>query len=95
MILTWKHIKSIIFGTLKILPFVVLTFIFNYLLDELINAIWISIKLLIVCNMTMTYSKTTTVMGIAETIKALCIPLKLFKINTDEIMYFFINDSNT
>ena len=85
MILTYKHIKSIIVGTLKILPFVVLTFIFNCILDEFINAIWISIKLLIVCNMTMTYSKTTTVMGIAETIKALCIPLKLFKINTDEI----------
>lgn len=85
MILTRKHIKSIICSTLKILPFVILTFVFNCILDEFKNAIWISIKLLIVCNITMTYSKTTTVMGVAETIKALCIPLTLFKINTDEI----------
>lgn len=33
----------------------------------------------------MAYSTTTTVMGVAGTIKALCIPLKLFRINTDEI----------
>lgn len=85
MILTRKHIKSIICGTLKILPFVILTFIFNYILDEFMNAVWISIKLLIVCNITMAYSTTTTVMGVAETIKSLCFPLKLFKINTDEI----------
>lgn len=85
MLFMRKHIKNIIYGTLKILPFIIFTFIINCFLDELINAIWIGIKLLIVCNITMTYSKTTTVTETAETIKNLCAPLKLLKINTEEI----------
>lgn len=80
-----KRVKAIIIGTIKILPFIIFTFIINCFLDEIVNAIWIGIKLLIVCNITVTYSKTTTVTGVAETIKNLCAPLKLFKINTDEI----------
>ena len=67
------------------MPFIIFTFIINCLLDDIMNAIWIGIKLLIVCNMTMIYSNTTTVTGVAETIKELCSPLKLFRINTDEI----------
>lgn len=85
MILLRKNLKKIIKGTLKILPFIIFTFVINCLLDEIINAIWIGSKLFIVCNMTMIYSSTTTVMSVAETIRILCTPLKLININTEEI----------
>ena len=85
MTLMRKHAKDISIRTFKILPFILFTFIINCLLDNLVNALWVGIKLLLVCNITIIYSKTTTVTGIAETIQLLCTPLKIFKINTEEI----------
>lgn len=81
------HIQVIeaIKNLLKILPFILLTVIINCFLSGYEYAILIGIKLLLVCNITYTYSKTTTVREIADTIKKLCIPLKLAKINLDEI----------
>lgn len=54
-------ITKLIKSTLKILPFIIFTFLINCLLDEFLNAFWIGIKLLIVCNITVVYSNTTTV----------------------------------
>lgn len=61
LLLTKVPIKKVFTGTLKIMPFVIFTFIINCILDEVINAIWIGIKLIIVCNITIIYSKTTSV----------------------------------
>lgn len=85
MIILRKKAKSIMSTTLKVLPFILFTFTINCWLDTYINAIWIGIKLLIVCNMTVIYSRTTSVNGVAETIKLLCTPLKIFGVNTDDI----------
>lgn len=85
MISLRKKIRRIAAGTLKILPFIIFTFIINCILDNVISASWMGVKLLIVCNMTMVYSVTTTVTSVAETIRLLCTPLKVFKVNPDEI----------
>ena len=45
----------------------------------------ISIKLIIVCNATFIYSRNITTLAFAKVIKDICAPLKLLKINTDEI----------
>lgn len=70
---------------LKVLPFILLTVVINCILSSYDYAILIGIKLMLVCNITYTYSKTTTVKGIASTIKNLCMPLKLIKVNPNEI----------
>lgn len=62
MLVARTHIRNIICNTLKILPFIILTFLFNWLLDDINNAVWIGVKLLIVCNMTMVYASTTSIM---------------------------------
>lgn len=67
------------------MPFILLTFIINCLLDTYINAIWMAIKLLLVCNITFIYSQTTSANEIARTVKQLVTPLKIFKINPEEI----------
>lgn len=85
MILFRVRIVGAVRSLLKILPFVLLTVIINWILSSYDYAIFIGIKLLLVCNITYTYSKTTTVRGIAATIKTLCMPLKLVKVNTEEI----------
>lgn len=76
---------SAIENILKLLPFILLTVIINCLLANYEYALMIAIKLLLVCNITYIYSKTTTVRRIANTIKNLCMPLKLLKVNPEDI----------
>lgn len=70
---------------IKILPFIALTVIINWILSSYSYAILIGIKLILVCNITYIYSKTITVRELAQVIKKICTPLKLFHINPDEI----------
>lgn len=85
MLAKFKNINKIIYNTSKILPFVLFTFIINIFLDSFLYAFWTSMKLLIVCNATFIYSSTVSILEIADTIKLLCTPLKLLKINTEDI----------
>lgn len=80
-----KFLKSILRRTLSLVPFVLFTFIFNCFLDTFSNAIWIGFKLIIVCNITMIYSCTTSVACVANTIKLIFSPLELLKIDTEQI----------
>ena len=72
-------------NTVKLLPFILLTVLVNCLLSNYEYAILVAIKLILVCNVTYIYSKTTTVRGIARTIKNLCMPLKWLNVNPDDI----------
>lgn len=85
MIIIKVNLKKAIINLMKYMPFILITFVFNLILDNCINAIWMAIKLILVCNATYIYSKTTTVAQIAKTIRAICKPLEIFKINTEEI----------
>ena len=58
--------KKAIMNTFKIFPFILFTFIINIFLDSLTNALWVGIKLIIVCNATFIYSQTTTVARTCE-----------------------------
>ena len=77
--------KKIITKSVHILPFIIFTFLINCILDNLSNALWMGIKLFIVCNITIIYSEITSVFAMAETIKLICSPLKILKVNVDEI----------
>lgn len=85
LIVTKTSLKNAIKNLAKFLPFVLLTFVINCWLDTYINAIWMAIKLLLVCNITYIYSRTTTTSEIAQTVEKVCTPLKIFKINPEEI----------
>ena len=69
----------------KLLPFILLTVIINCLLSNYEYAILVAVKLILVCNATYIYSKTTTISEIARMIKKLCMPLKLLKVNPDDM----------
>lgn len=84
-IITKSNMRKTIQNLMRIFPFVLLTFFINCWLDTYINALWMAVKLLLVCNITFIYSQTTTVAQIAKTVKKLCIPLKLLKINPEII----------
>ena len=54
--------KKIIVKCLKVLPFIIFTFLLNIVLDNFYNALWIGIKLFTVCHITIIYSETTSAM---------------------------------
>lgn len=85
MLLFKVKITSVIENIVKILPFILLTVVINCILSHYEYAILVAIKLMLVCNITFIYSKTTTVREIAFTIKCFCMPLKLIKVNPDDI----------
>ncbi len=80
-----SSLRKILSGTLKFLPFILLAFLFNFWLDNLEDALWISYKLIIVCQMTMVYASSTSNLEVAITIQKLCAPLKLLHVDTTDI----------
>lgn len=85
MILVKVKFSEVIENLIKIVPFILVTVMINCLLANYQYALLIAIKLILVCHITLVYAKTTTIRGIASTIKMLCTPLKWCKVNLDEI----------
>ena len=85
MIIIKVNVKNAIKNLGNLLPFILLTGIINSILENYIYATYITVKLILVCNITYTYSRTTTAFSVARTAKTLCKPLEIFKINTDDI----------
>lgn len=85
MVIFRVRLINAIENMIKIVPFIILTVVINCVLANYRYALIVAIKLMLVCNITYVYSKTITVKGIANTIKNLCIPLKLLKVNLDDI----------
>lgn len=85
MIIAKVNIKNAIKGLVYLLPLLIVTGIINWILEDFVYALYINIKLILGCNITYIYSKKTTAFTIAKTMGKLCIPLKIFKINTEDI----------
>ena len=56
-----EAIKKVYAKSLKAVPFILFTFTINCILDTFYNALWIGLKLFIVCNITIIYSETTSI----------------------------------
>lgn len=69
-------IKKILRKNLVVLPFILFTFVINCILDDVVNAIWIGIKLFLVCNITIIYSETTSVGRNSKYYKSIMLSIK-------------------
>ena len=78
MLLIKINIKNMVNSLLYIMPFIIFTFIINWLLDNVENAIWIGVKLIIVCNITIIYSNTTTTVRNSRNYKIIMHTIKNF-----------------
>lgn len=85
MLLCKISIKEGVKSIWNLMPFILFTVIINIWAMELMKAIEIGIKLIIICNITYIFGKTTTAMQIAKAIKTLLYPLKWFGVNTNNI----------
>ena len=69
-------IKKVLRKNLVILPFVLFTFAINCILDDVINALWIGVKLILVCNITIIYSETTSIDRNSKNYKIIMLSIK-------------------
>ena len=77
--------KKIIKNILQMMPFIILTAIINLLFQDIIDATYVLIRLILVCNMTYIFSRVMTITKFALVLEKLFIPLKLFKIDPKDI----------
>ncbi len=80
----WR-VAKICRGTARVLPLVLLTVVFNWWLDSWQAALWLGLKLTIVCNATMIYSAQMTVTEVAEILAKICTPLQAIGIGPQEV----------
>lgn len=85
MFLLEIDIKSAIKTLLRITPFIFFIVIINILVDSVQRGIFIGIRLILVCNITFTFSKIYNPQMLANAIENILTPLKIFKINTKDI----------
>ena len=84
IILRINIVKAIV-NILKIGIFILIAAITNYIILNLEEAVLVSVKLILVCNMTYIFSRKFKTKDLAEVIEKLCYPLKLFKINPKDV----------
>lgn len=79
------NIKKAIKNLIKLLPFILFTSLINLIFANLQDAILITIRLILVCNISYIFSKTISYLEFAQIIEKIFYPLKIFKINPKEI----------
>ena len=77
--------KKAMISLLKLLPFILFTALINYLFADFISTILITIRLILVCNISYIFSKTMTYLEFSEMIEKIFYPLKIFKINPKDV----------
>ena len=85
ILITKINIKKTINNLIKLLPFILFTALINYLLIDLKSAILITVRLILICNISYIFSKTITYLEFADVIEKLLYPLKIFKVNPKDI----------
>ena len=78
-------IKKAILNLISLMPFIILTSILNLILGNLTEMILISLKLIIVCNITFIYKSALGTINIIQTIEKIFSPLKYIGISSSDI----------
>ena len=77
--------KKALKNLFKIFFLIIIIFLFNLIFDNLINSLIVSYKVLIVANGAFIFSKVITPTRLANGFKQLFLPLKLFKVDTNNL----------
>ncbi len=79
------NLYRVLNSIVKISPFMLLTFVFNVWLADFEVAVFISLKLLLVCYTTFAYAQTLSVLSFARTIAKILSPLRAVNLDANEI----------
>lgn len=85
MIFAKVNIQKAIVNLFKLLPFILFTSLINFFVIDLGSAILITVRLIIICNISYVFSKTITYLEFANVIETIFYPLKIFKIDPKDV----------
>ncbi|MCL2570709.1 MAG: energy-coupling factor transporter transmembrane protein EcfT [Firmicutes bacterium] len=85
MIILRVNILRAFLNLLIISPFIIFTGLFNWLFSDLENALLMTTRLVIVCNMTFIFATKIQIMKFVRGLGILLYPLRLIKVNTRHI----------
>lgn len=78
----WRRLGR---GLIKLVPFILITIIFNLLLDTWENAVFVALKLVLVGQVTLSYAQTLTSLEFAKVLGTLMRPFRKIGVDTAEI----------
>jgi energy-coupling factor transport system permease protein len=70
---------------LSFLPFILFAAVFNFLLGYIQDAVYLTVRLILICNITQCYKKVVSVTDLCRVIEGLSRPLKVFKIDGKDV----------
>jgi energy-coupling factor transport system permease protein len=85
MIVTRVALGKALKYLLSFLPFVMLAAVVNIVIGSVENAVNLSIRLVLICNITQCYKKAVSAESLANAIEILFAPLKVFKIEGKDV----------
>lgn len=85
-----KFSKKYFIAMLKNIPFILMVFGLNLIFDTLLSSLIVAFKIFIVLNFSYVFGKIFTHTQIANGLSALFYPLKIFKINPDNIAILIV-----
>ena len=85
MLISKINLKKAIINLIKLFPFILFTALINLIFASLEDAILITVRLILVCNISYIFSKTITYLEFAEIIEKIFYPLRIFKINSKDV----------
>lgn len=90
MLISRPNLRHFCCRFVKFLPFIILTLILNFFLDTYQNALLVTLKLLLVCQVTLAYANFTSTNDLATIISQLGTPLKLIGIRPEDIKILIV-----
>jgi energy-coupling factor transport system permease protein len=85
MILTKVRPLAALKYIFSLLPFVIFAAVFNFALGFWEDALFLTARLILICNITQCYKKVVSASDLSSAIEKLFTPLKLFKIDSKDI----------
>ncbi|MDR3122493.1 MAG: energy-coupling factor transporter transmembrane protein EcfT [Treponema sp.] len=70
---------------LSFLPFILLAAVFNFVLGYVQEAVYLTVRLVLVCNITQCYKKVVSANDLCRVIEGLCKPLKALNIDGKDV----------
>lgn len=88
------NFKKIVKNILNILIFTVFVFLFNLIFSPVLESLMLAWKIIIVTNFAFIFSSVISKTKLAEGLSKLLYPLKIFKVNPDEIAIMLVISLN-
>lgn len=85
MLINKIKLKNAVKSILRLLPFIIIVVLVNFILMSKEDAVLVGVRLILVCNVTYIFTRNFTPQQLSDSVEKILIPLRIFKLNTRDI----------